>query len=109
MAIKKDAVAADESAPKTTEKSNASKPAGNTGGFCVYLGPSIRGIIQSGSIFNGTKAQAADSLASAVEKYPLITSLIVTGETLAEDRIKIKTPDNLLYVNYNKLAAGQKK
>ncbi len=108
MAIKKE-VAAIETAPKAAAKSTAIKPAGNAGGFCVYLGPSIHGIIQSGSIFNGTKAQAMASLASAIEKYPLILSLIVTGETLSEDRIKVKTPDYLLYVNYNKLAAGQKK
>ena len=108
MTVKKEAAAV-ETAPKAAEKSTTGKPAGNTGGFCVYLGPSIHGIIQSGTIFNETKARAVDSLTAAIQKYPLIPSLIVTGETLAEDRIKVKTPDNLLYVNYNKLASGQKR
>lgn len=47
-------------------------------------------------------------LAPALERYPLIASLIVTGDTLPEDRIKVKTAGNLLNVNYKKLASGRK-
>ena len=64
------------------------------GEFCVYLGPTIVGVIQYGAIYMGSKGQA---LESAIEKYPLIARLIVTNKTLAQDRIKIKTPGNLLY------------
>ena len=45
----------------------------------------------------GSKEQALESVAAAIEKYPLIAQLIVTSKTLAQDRIKIKTPGNLLY------------
>lgn len=77
-------------------------------GFCVYLGPSIIGVIQNGTVFNGSKEEVLSSLKSATEKYPMIASLIVTDKTLSEDRVKVKTPGNLLYVNYHKLASGKR-
>ncbi len=86
-----------------TQKETADK-----GGFSVYLGPSIRGVIQSGMVFNGSKDKAIASFAAAVEKHPLIAKLIVPGETLAEDRVKVKTAGNLLNVQYNKLLASLK-
>lgn len=67
------------------------------GEFCVYLGPTIVGVIQYGAIYMGSKEQALESVAAAIEKYPLIARLIVTNKTLVQDRIKIKTPGNLLY------------
>ena len=81
-------------APKKTKK-----PDGKAAGFCVYLGPSIRGVIQSGAVYRGGKADVLSEL---------IASLIVTGDTLPEDRIKVKTAGNLLNVNYKKLASGRK-
>ena len=90
-------------APKKTKK-----PDGKAAGFCVYLGPSIRGVIQSGAVYRGGKADVLSELAPALERYPLIASLIVTGDTLPEDRIKVKTAGNLLNVNYKKLASGRK-
>lgn len=80
----------------------------NAGIFCAYLGPSLPGIIQSGTLYSGTKEQVVKSLSAAVERNPLIAELIVTGETFVEDRIKVKTPGNRLYVYYNKLVAGEK-
>ena len=43
-----------------------------------------------------------------MDARPLIAQLVVDGETLPVDRIKVKTPGNLLYVTYHKLAAGKK-
>lgn len=74
--------------------------------FCVYIGPSIRGVIQNGTIVHGSRADVEKSLASGIEKYPLIAKLIVTDLTLAEDRIKVKTAGNMLNVYYKKLASG---
>ena len=75
-----------------------------SGGFCVYLGPTITGVIQSGTIYRGEKAKVLTELEPVVKKYPLVETLIVTGETLPEDRIKVKTPGNILYVNYKKMS-----
>ena len=54
------------------------------------------------------KKEVLDSLAPVIEQHPLIASLVVSDETLPADRIKVKTPGNLLYVNYHKLAKGMK-
>lgn len=89
---------------KGSKKTAAENKLTGKAGFCCYIGPTIVGVIQNGTILPGTKQEAAASLSGAVEKYPLIASLIVSGDTLAEDRIKVKTPGNLLYVNYRKLA-----
>lgn len=42
--------------------------------------------------------------AAAIEKYPLIKTLIVSGEKLPEARLKVKTPGNALYKNYQRVA-----
>lgn len=98
-------VAADTAAKK---KSTSKKPDGEAAGFCVYLGPSLRGVIQSGAVYKGSKASVLKEIAPALERYPLIASLVVTGDTLPADRIKVKTAGNLLNVNYKKLASGKK-
>jgi len=90
------------------EKRTTTKSDGKAAGFCVYLGPSIRGVIQSGTVYRGGKAAVLKELAPALERHPLIASLVVTSDTLPVDRIKVKTAGNLLNVNYKKLASGRK-
>lgn len=89
---------------KNTTKKSDGKPVG----FCVYLGPSIRGVIQSGTVYRGDKSAVLKKLALALKLHPLIASLVVTSDTLPVDRIKVKTAGNLLNVNYKKLASGKK-
>ena len=60
------------------------------------------------TIYRGGRKEVLDSLAPVIEQHPLIASLVVSDETLPADRIKVKTPGNLLYVNYHKLAKGMK-
>lgn len=91
---------------ENTEKSE-DKITASDGDFCVYIGPTIVGVIQKGSIFRGGKDEVLKNnfiVSKAIEKRPSIASLIVSGKTLSEDRIKISTPGNLLYENYMKLA-----
>ena len=96
--------AAQTAAPKTAKKKPAApKKVADTGGFCVYLGPTMMGVI-----YRGGRKEVLDSLAPVIEQHPLIASLVVSDETLPADRIKVKTPGNLLYVNYHKLAKGMK-
>lgn len=83
--------------------SKKKKPADDSG-FCVYIGPNIIGTVHHGRVIRGNKQAALKELAYAIERYPLIASLIVTDKALPEARIKIKTPGNLLYENYNRLA-----
>ena len=79
-------------------------PAKETG-FFVYLGPSIRGVIQTATVYTGTREEVEEFLAGPIERYPRIKKLLISGETLAEDRIKVRTPGNLLHAHYVKLAA----
>lgn len=91
---------------KAVKKNKAEKTANETGGFCVYLGPTITNLIQSGTIYEGSKEKVLASIPEAIKRVPLIASLIVTDKTLSEDRIKVKTPGNILNVNYNKIVKG---
>ena len=46
--------AAQTAAPKTAKKKPAApKKVADTGGFCVYLGPTMMGVIQRGTIYRG--------------------------------------------------------
>lgn len=96
-----------EAGKAEVKKKSAGGPAGRSGGFCVYLGPSIRGVITHGKVIPGSKAEALEAVAAERAQYPLIGALVVAAEHLPEARVKVKTPGNLLYVNYRKLAAGK--
>lgn len=93
------------SVKKPVQRVPTKKPATKHDGFCVYLGPNKRGVIQSGSIYGGTREKTLRKLAPVIEKYPLVAHLIVTDRTLAEDRIKVKTAGNYLNVIYKRLVA----
>ena len=66
-------------------------------GYCVYIGPSIRGVVQFGSIHKGSLEAVQKKLASGIEKFPLIAALIVPGEALPEARVRVKTPGTALH------------
>lgn len=90
----------------TGKKSPAKKTTNN--GFCIYIGPSIKGIIQSGTIYDKSLKDTKAFLGTAIDKHPLIGKLISTDKTIAEDRIKVKTVGNLLNVYYTKLSGKSK-
>ena len=78
---------------------------GGGAGFCVYIGPTIVGLAQNGTIYPGPKQQVKQSpeLALVAEKYPLAADLLVDGEKLAEARAKVREPGNLLNNKYKQL------
>ena len=73
--------------------------------FCVYLGPTIRGVIQYGTIYPGGRAATLERLKGEIAKYPLIAELISEGDALVTDRIKVKTKGNYLYEAKRRLVA----
>ncbi len=93
-----------ESAPVPGTMKSAAAPEVNQSGFCIYIGPNIKGLIQTGTIFRGSRENALRTAAAAIERYPLVKTLIVSGDALPAARLKVKTPDNALYANYHKLA-----
>ena len=76
----------------------------NNSGIYIYIGPTIRGVIQNGDIYRGTRAEAMQKAASAIEKYKLVKTLIVSGDALPVARLRLKEPGNAFYVNYRKLS-----
>lgn len=91
----------------------AAPPAGkkreaNASDIYCYIGPSLRGLIKHGDIFRGSRAKALKAAAAAIEAQPLVKTLIVSGDALPAARLKVKTPGNALYANYNKIAAGRR-
>ena len=78
-------------------------------GFCAYLGPTIRGVVQQGTIYEGSLDDVKRRLAYAIEKYPRIAALISTGDELAENRVKIKTKGNYLYEENRRFVAELQK
>ena len=86
-------------APAKKERAKAEQP-----GVFLYIGPSIRGVIQENAILSGKLSEIKAQLAGAIEKYPQIAALIVPAESLAESRREIKTNGTLLHKKYVELA-----
>lgn len=97
----------EEATGKTVETRQEKPERNNASGFYIYIGPNIKKYIQTGTVYRGTRAHALKQAAAAIEAYPLVKTLIVSGDTLPEARIKIKTPGNALYANYKKLAGKE--
>lgn len=74
-------------------------------GIFIYLGPSIRGVIQTGTIYRGTRAQVCEKLKAAIDKYPKIERLIVADVELAAAKEKIRNGGNSLSLAYKSLLA----
>lgn len=73
-------------------------------GFWCYIGPSLPGLLQHGTILPGSRAEAWQAAAAAIEAQSLVKSLIVSGDSLPLDRLKAKTPGTALYENCRKVA-----
>lgn len=91
------------SALEPAAQKNDVKAGGPPSGFYIYLGPTIRGLIQANTIYRGDRAHALAEAKEAIEKYPLIKTLIVPGDYLPVARLRIKTPGNALHANYTRL------
>lgn len=100
MAVKAEKAVKAAEPEKVTPKKEAAKKAAS---FFVYLGPNIQGVIQKGTIYPA--ADVGKLTASAIERFPRIKALIVSDETLVEDRINVTKPGTRLYHEYKKLVS----
>lgn len=98
----------DKKLAEDTAKKKLSSVKSDESEYCVYIGPTILGVIQEGTIYSEPKSKIVKQLSREIEVYPLIKTLIVSNKALMADRIKVKTPGNILYVNYQKLRKGKK-
>lgn len=76
--------------------------------YYVYLGPTIRGVIQKGAIYPGSRQEVLAALERAIQKYPRIRNLLVSGEELVTDRVQVKIPGTRLNTEYRKLVSEVK-
>jgi len=99
-----------DNSEQITDKNGRKKPSvkkkSKSEDLCVYLGPTIHGVIVSGAVYANDKNTVLGQLAETIKTYPLIAGLIVSGDSLPESIVKIKTPGNLLYADYQKFVAG---
>ena len=94
--------------PDNTGNEQKSRAGTRPSGFYIYIGPNIKKHIQTGTIYRGTRANALKQAAEAIKAYPLVKTLIVSGDALPEARLKVKAPGNALYANYMKLKLAGK-
>lgn len=89
-------------------KTKSQKP--DESNFCAYIGPTIRGVIQNGTIFPCSCANARQLplVKIASEKFQEIPFLVVSGAMLAEARQKIRKPGTLLFAKNEALCARMK-
>lgn len=97
MAKKNTVAKAATSTTKTTVKD----------GVYVYIGPSIRGVIQKGSIYRGTRESVLASLDSALKEYPKIERLIVADTEIVSAKNKISIGGNSLSNAYRALSENK--
>lgn len=77
--------------------------------FYMYIGPSIRGVIQTATIYEGPKDRVLDFLAPAIAKYPRIKSFVISGTDLQFERLKLKKPGTFLFNEYKTFVNELKK
>lgn len=75
-------------------------------GFCQYLGPTLVGVIQKGTIYEGEKAAVLKlpAVKLALEKCPAIADLVIPGDMLPEAIRKVQDPGDDLHRKYKKIA-----
>ena len=93
-----------------TRKSVKAQVAEEKSAHCAYIGPSVRGLIQTGTIYNTDKTTALlrSDVGRAVKRYPMVKDLIVPGNTLATARKSIKNPGTLLHHRYEQMISAIK-
>ena len=76
--------------------------------FCAYIGPTLSGIVQSGTLFSCSRTDLLDRMSAVSEKYPEFSYLVVQGKDLADARKTINQSGTLLYTKYAVMLARLK-
>lgn len=69
----------------------------------VYVGPTVQGVAQNGTIYTGTRKAVLAKFRSAAERYPQIGDLIVRDAEVAAARAKIKRGGNALAQTFRQI------
>lgn len=71
----------------------------------IYVGPTIEGIVQTGTAFRGG---LPPRLAELVSQEPFLSDLMVPATKLAEARKELRNPESSLRALYRKAERGGK-
>lgn len=69
----------------------------------VYIGPSIKNLVSSGTVYNNGVPEA---LIQEMKEQPVIKSLLVPVEELAEARKELAQPGSALKIIYDKVVTN---
>lgn len=89
--------------PRTKAARAAVKEPENHSGVFFYIGPTLRGLLRTGQMFRGGRAAALEAAKEAIGKYPLVKTLIVSGDAFPAARIRLLKGGNALRANYDAL------
>lgn len=90
---------------KTQETANMEA----TEGRFIYIGPTTGTGLVENTIFSGSRAAVEEHLKDTLEKIPQVRLLIVTTESLAVNKAKVKKTGTLLNKYYNDVLSLSKK
>ena len=68
--------------------------------FCAYIGPTLRGIVQTGTLFHCSRTELLDRMNTVCVKHPEFSYFVVCGKDLAGARKTINQPGTLLHSKY---------
>lgn len=90
--------------PEAAEnKTEQNKPAVAEKKMVVYIGPSIKNVVSTGTVYNnGLPAK----LTQETEKQPVIKSLLIPVDELAAAQKELATPGSALAVIYNRVVTN---
>lgn len=89
--------------PPRTRAARAVKEPENRSGVFFYIGPTLRGLLRTGQMFRGAHSAALEAAKEAIEKYPLVKTLIVSGDAFPAARLRLLESGNALRANYDAL------
>lgn len=71
--------------------------------FCVYIGPTITGLITAQQVLRGTKEDALRQADTAVKQYPqYVPRLMIPDGELPQARLQVRQKGTLLHTTYQK-------
>ncbi len=73
-----------------------------------YIGPNLRGLLRTGQMFRGGRAEAYEAAKNAIEKYPQVKTLIVSGDAFPSARLRLLERGNALRASYDALSQADR-
>ena len=93
-----------EQAVKSTTEAEKPQETANTKateGRFIYIGPTTKTGLVENAIFTGTREGVEEHLKDTIDKIPQVRLLIVTTDSLAVNKAKVKKTGTLLNKYYN--------